>query len=100
MDSFAQNVFTIIGFGEALFFVETGVCIRGKVGAMGMKEYIVQAFAQETIDSFDAHNAPELIRCMDCKNLGYTNSHWFCKWLNRCVDEDWFCADGKRKEDR
>ena len=39
----------------------------------------------------------ELVRCKDCKNLGYTNSHWFCKWLNRCVDEDWFCADGEAK---
>ena len=32
MDSFAQNVFTIIGFGAGLFFVETCVCIRRKVG--------------------------------------------------------------------
>lgn len=37
----------------------------------------------------------EIVRCKDCKHLGYTNSHWFCKWLNRCVDEDWFCADGE-----
>ena len=43
-------------------------------------------------------NHGELIRCNDCKNLGYTNSHWFCKWLNRCVDEDWFCADGVKKD--
>lgn len=42
----------------------------------------------------------ELVRCRKCKNLGYTNSHWFCKWLNRCVDEDWFCADGEHKEGR
>jgi Zn finger protein HypA/HybF involved in hydrogenase expression len=41
-----------------------------------------------------------IVRCKDCKNLGYTNSHWFCKWLNRCVDEDWFCADGEQKEGR
>jgi hypothetical protein len=40
---------------------------------------------------------PVVVRCKDCKNLGYTNSHWFCKWLNRCVDEDWFCADGERR---
>ena len=38
-----------------------------------------------------------IVRCKDCKNLGYTNSHWFCKWLNRCVEEDWFCADGEQK---
>lgn len=43
-------------------------------------------------------NHGELIRCKDCKRLGYTNSHWFCKWLNRCVDEDWFCADGVKRE--
>lgn len=43
-------------------------------------------------------NHGELIRCKDCKNLGYTNSHWFCKWMNRCVDEDWFCADGVKKD--
>lgn len=41
----------------------------------------------------------EVVRCKDCKHIGYTNSHWFCKWLNRCVDEDWFCADGERKSD-
>lgn len=40
----------------------------------------------------------EIVWCKDCKKLGYTNSHWFCKWLNRCVDEDWFCADGEAKE--
>ena len=43
-------------------------------------------------------SAENVVRCKDCKNLGYTNSHWFCKWLNRCVDDDWFCADGERKE--
>lgn len=39
-----------------------------------------------------------IVRCKDCKNLGYTNSHWFCKWLNRCVDEDWFCGDGVARD--
>ena len=41
---------------------------------------------------------PQIVRCKECKHLGYTSSHWFCKLLNRCVDEDWFCADGDRKE--
>ena len=39
-----------------------------------------------------------VVRCKDCKNLDYTNSHWFCKWLNRCVDVDWFCAAGRKGE--
>ena len=67
-----------------------------------MKEYIVQAIDRETIDSFDAHNAPELVRCKDCKH--YKNG--FCYNPNAYDDEktcgntapDWYCADGKRRE--
>jgi len=73
-----------------------------------MKEYIVQAIAQETIDSFDAHNAPELIRCKDCIHRGKSE-----KCVLSAISEEkdfplfmldnrgeWFCADGKRKEER
>ena len=38
-----------------------------------MKEYIVQAYAEETIRSFDEHGAPELVRCKDC-HYGIRNS--------------------------
>lgn len=70
-----------------------------------MKEYIVQAITQETIDAFDAHNAQELIRCKDCK--------WYQEGIDidgkpftRCngnvrvygqTKPNWFCADGERK---
>ena len=74
----------------------------GKVGEVGMKEYIVQAIVQETIDSFDAHNAPELIRCCDCKR--YFNGCCYSRVSNRInftveVPDDWFCADGERRTD-
>ena len=68
-----------------------------------MKEYIVRAIAQETIDSFDAHNAPELIRCKDCKHGDLYNggTAYYCEkdigTMETAVHEpDWFCADGKR----
>ena len=73
-----------------------------------MKEYIVQARAQETIDSFDAHNAPELIRCKDCKYcVKEPNGKLFCDILaieyeplgSKKVNADWFCADGERRDD-
>ena len=72
-----------------------------KVGEMRMKEYIVQAITQETIDAFDAHNPQELIRCKDCQH--YKDS--FCYNQNSFDDEkicgntspDWYCADGKRR---
>ena len=60
--------------------------------------FLTKEQAEQFRDAFK--NLTVVVRCKDCKNLGYTNSHWFCKWLNRCVDEDWFCADGERKEGR
>ena len=77
----------------------------GKVGEVGMKEYIVQAIAQETIDSFDAHDAPELVRCRDCKywSAERINDYNKCRrWIkvgvkNFATTGDWFCADGERK---
>ena len=67
------------------------------VGEAGMKEYIVQARAQETIDSFDAYNAPEIIRCKNCK---YYDGNGTCmKNGIAFLTDNWFCADGERKDD-
>ena len=62
---------------------------------MAIHEWIVTGSISERI--LKQRGYKELVRCKDCKHLGYTNSHWFCKWLNRCVDEYWFCADGERR---
>ena len=60
----------------------------------------MQAIEQKTIDSFDAHNAPELIRCKDCikrclsdcpVHLGGSSEYE--------TDDDWFCADGVKKDE-
>ena len=68
-----------------------------------MKEYIVQAIAQETIDSFDAHNAPELIRCKDCtfpRKLPFPLPGGETVECNgRYHTPEWFCADGKKDGD-
>jgi ribosomal protein L32 len=80
-----------------------------KTGEVGMKEYIVQAYAQETIDSFDAHNAPEIVRCKNCKHATMTSDGKMCKYCEMDTDDfgdqrevyhdaDWFCADGERKD--
>ena len=65
-------------------------------GEMGMKEYIVQAITQETIDSFDAHSAPELIRCKDCKHYKKDTCSAEAGMAFPPPD-DWFCADGERR---
>ena len=67
-----------------------------------MKEYIVQAIEQETIDSFDAHNAPELVRCKDCRFRDDAVARAsVTQWMpcEECRPHDeWFCAFGKRKD--
>ena len=66
-----------------------------------MKEYIVQANAPETIACFDAHNAPELVRCKDCKQSGIDSTSYPKYWCSAHAeyhDGYWFCADGVRKD--
>lgn len=66
-----------------------------------MKEYIVQANAPETIECFDAHGAPEIVRCKDCKYVDYMYGYkkYQCPRNKRFVSEYWYCADGKRKSE-
>lgn len=44
----------------------------------------------------------EIVRCKDCKHREYDGSP-FCPWMceidGRNVPDDWFCADGERKEE-
>jgi len=62
-----------------------------------MKEYIVRAMAQETIDSFDAHNAPELVRCKDCKYYDYFSEQ--CRnGIDGIMTPNFYCANGEAKE--
>jgi len=52
-----------------------------------MKEYIVSMPAVGQV-------VRELIRCRDCKKR---NQHHECEYGYH--SDDWFCADGERKED-
>ena len=68
-----------------------------------MKEFIVQAYAPETIKTFEEHNATEIVRCKDCKawkqyddmNLGECELYPEYNKMG-----DWFCNFGERKEGR
>ena len=65
-----------------------------------MKEYIVQAIESETIESFDARNTPELIRCRECKHSkSYSDGEFYgCTFMDGLKPGDWYCADGKRED--
>ena len=60
------------------------------------KDYIVELNEEEADELMDEHWVGELVRCKDCEN----NIGGRCKNLDLWVETDpeWFCADGKRKE--
>ena len=68
-----------------------------------MKEYIVQAYDKETIDAFDAQNAPEIVRCKDCKHyFKDDNGHVVverCELNHESMRSDFFCADAEKEGD-
>jgi len=61
-----------------------------------MKEYIVQAYAPETIKTFEEHNAPQIVRCKDCKH--FDGLDCMVNDITNIMDTDWYCADGVRKD--
>ena len=63
-----------------------------------MKEYIIKVntsgkLADECLNVLDAK---EIVRCKDCKYHDKEKDINFCDCGNR--PDDWFCADGERKE--
>ena len=41
----------------------------------------------------------QIVMCKDCKFIDESvKTRFFCGRLMRCVDADWFCADGEAKE--
>lgn len=86
-----------------------------------MGEWVSDALAllkeqKETIERQERHLAtmyanqimnedrPEIVRCKNCKHgtdpiLPYRKGCVWCERVNRHNSEDWFCADGERRDD-
>ena len=68
------------------------------------KEFIIKVTDSvwpDEIHRFEEEYAPEqeLIRCKDCRYIDYLVSYkkFQCPKNKRFVEENWFCADGKRR---
>lgn len=64
-----------------------------------MAEYIFEKIAQNSdgVDSYINHG--ELVRCKDCKHRDKYDCNKLTFGDIKCgVPDDWFCADGERKE--
>lgn len=60
------------------------------------KEYIVELREEEADELMDEHWVGDLVRCKECKH--YKTIHCTCDGC--CISDDWYCADGERKEGR
>lgn len=78
---------------EILTLVEKGQSSRrykiGQVCELNFSEI------REAIATIPAADVVEVVRCRDCKKLGIcrTSTVWAVP-----TGDDWFCADGKRRE--
>lgn len=66
-----------------------------------MREFVMKASTYEQAEFCRlCSNMQELVRCKDCKNFRSENYVAPCKKVMRSedADENWFCADGERKE--
>ena len=51
--------------------------------------------------AMEALKQPDIVRCKDCKNKekdGISEGFHYCNINGLQVTDDWFCADGERKE--
>ena len=71
-----------------------------------MKEFIFPVSEESYGDDYkwNLHNNGELVRCKECEyydrfrnqNIGTCRN---IEIPNRTIEENWFCADGRRKND-
>ena len=74
------------------------------------REYIIKLGDLNPFDgSYPTKSVTELVRCKDCKNREYyhdpftdeiRNDRFFCKNIGYSSRFDFFCSNGKRKDDK
>lgn len=54
----------------------------------------------EIRDRLNALPTIEIVRCRECKHrIPAFGGFYMCKLWNQFIDDDFFCADGKRRDD-
>jgi len=70
-----------------------------RTGKVGMSEFIMKASTDEQAEFCRRYsNMQELVRCKDCTLRNEINCPQYYRRTE--ISDDYFCADGKRKEGR
>lgn len=62
-------------------------------------------YASEDLADIPSADVVPVVRCKDCKHCEYASNRvpteraWVCYKCLCDVEQDWFCADGERKDD-
>ena len=63
-----------------------------------IREYIIK-ISDEVMENELADSPKELVRCKDCKRRGSYDCPVYVGGDEMCSEpDDWYCADGERKE--
>ena len=64
-----------------------------------IREYIIK-ISDEVMENEIADSPKELVRCKDCTDWKRREcgTYGYCERHDGFYDQDWFCADGERKE--
>ena len=61
------------------------------------KQFCMKELISDALKLLKEHK--QIVRCNDCKFIDESvKTRFFCGRLMRCVDADWFCADGEKKD--
>lgn len=75
------------------------VDVEALTKAMGVHTYMQTEWTPATAWGVPIVDAEPVVRCKDCRFCGY-DEMFDEMWCNgKRVSADWFCADGKRRED-
>lgn len=86
---------------DALKYKQQVIYQKGDSDGVFVEWFITSA----EIDTAPTIDAVPVVRCKDCKHCEYasnripTEQAWVCYKLGIDVVQDWFCADGERKDD-
>ena len=75
------------------------------IEALNEKGVPYRADVQAELDNAPTIDAVPVVQCKECKHCEYasnripTEQAWVCYKLGIDVEQDWFCADGEKKDD-
>ena len=87
----------LISANELMNYINGSIKAMTKIGVAVDGEYL-WGLINYAIEDAPTVDAVEVVRCKDCR-FRYQDGANFCLLGSMCMSDEWFCADGERRED-